>query len=846
MRGLLVAVAITLALIGCRGKPGQNGTTTINTVTTVVVPVVDVSQMPPEQWMALKPTGTITRVTIVGTPVVEFQLTDAAGNGIKGLGAFRSKATTATVATYPNLAFTLAKLVPEDATTKAPSRWVSYLVTTVPTTGEASVPTRPTVDNSGSLVDNGDGTYRYTFYRDITKVQAALDTATYPSGYFKADLGDVSYAPALTHRLVLQLSGFARGTGDNTADGVMIEAGVPMMNPLNLIYDFIPKTGNPVATSDAQRDTVSVQKCNECHGMLGSSFHNASGTGPMDTRACVVCHTDQLKYGHIEAVPTATGYTGETYRIKDQAVGDFPALVHRVHQGRELAKTGYDFAGRKFNEIGYSIAESGQKMCIKCHAEAPQADNWNTKPSRLACGSCHDGVDFASSHAYGLPPLASDQTCSGCHTAANIAVDHLMSMVTPHNPTVATALKNLSYEIKSATATATDLSVVFKVKVDGTDATFVGPATQVTDPLAGFTGSAGFLLAYAQPQEGLVAPADYNNLGSGNANFQPISVSIAQLLSTENAATMGNLAGPDGSGYYTATILGTKMFPTGATMRSVSLQGTFSQALASGDVPRHAISVIKAVTGDVVRRVSVESTKCANCHEWISAHGGSSIYEVQTCVQCHVPSLTTSGRGIPDAAMGSYAFTASDLATLTAWGVDRTLPNAALILPQVSSNFQDLIHGLHGGSFRMNQIRIAGGQALAAITLLDGAKVRYPGMLHECQTCHTYNGYSGASANTLASRQEADNGVFLNGANRTPADAEAALATTNAADLMTTPFTASCVSCHDSSHAKHHMTMTEHGGQIRVLRSAMDSTKESCVTCHGPGKPKDPIKVHKG
>ena len=36
-------------------------------------------------------------------------------------------------------------------------------------------PARPTSDNTGTLVDNGDGTYQYTFYRDITKTKAFLD-----------------------------------------------------------------------------------------------------------------------------------------------------------------------------------------------------------------------------------------------------------------------------------------------------------------------------------------------------------------------------------------------------------------------------------------------------------------------------------------------------------------------------------------------------------------------------------------------------------------------------------------------------------------------------------------------
>ena len=65
----------------------------------------------------------ITGVTISGKPVVSFYLTDSKGRGLKGLGGFTSKASTASQVSYPNLSFALAKLVPEDvsATSTAPT-----------------------------------------------------------------------------------------------------------------------------------------------------------------------------------------------------------------------------------------------------------------------------------------------------------------------------------------------------------------------------------------------------------------------------------------------------------------------------------------------------------------------------------------------------------------------------------------------------------------------------------------------------------------------------------------------------------------------------------------------------
>ena len=737
-------------------------------------------------------------------------------------------------------------MVREGATAKAASSWVSYVVPSGPvstaSTGAAvpAGPARPSTDNIGTLVDNGDGTYQYTFYRDITKTQAALDAATYTAPAAKADLGDVAYAPTLVHRITLQFSGNAPGTGSNTPDGVTLTQGVAMENPINVIYDFVPSTGAAVAAGTDIRDVVSINRCNECHGKL--AFH---GGGRVEARYCVVCHTDQRKFGRAEATTTATGFSGSTYKVNGKAAGDFPTMVHQIHMGKELTKTGYNYANVLYNNIGYSILDGGQKMCAKCHSDVPQAANWSVKPTRLACGSCHDGVDFATgiNHMPGTNvPLTDDQACTICHTSDAIKTYHMANNVTPNNPAIPAGLKTVTYEIKSAAATDTTATVVFKVKVDGADATFLAPTAGMANPLDGFTGSPSFLLAYAKTQDGVAAPADYNNLGSGSSNFQPISVSIANLLDPNYAATRGALSGPDASGYYTANLVGSKTFPAGAKLRSVSLQGYFTQIVSTGNVARHAISVIKPVTGDSVRRTVIDSAKCAKCHEWFEGHGGNRVYEVQVCVQCHVPGLTTSGRGIADATLQAYAFTPADQAILTAWKFDKTLPNAALALPQVTNNFKDMIHGLHAGKDRTTSIKIARDRTPSAINLIDGANIGFPGILSNCQSCHTPTGYSSVPANALASRQEADNGVFLNGVSRTPADAKAALTTNNANDLVTTPFTAACVSCHDSTIAKAHMN--QNGGQVLALRSTLNLAGESCGICHGAGATYDPAKVH--
>src|SRR4030095_13426190 len=143
------------------------------------------------------------------------------------------------------------KLVP--GTNGAPSKWVSYIVTSVPSKNASTgaitpaAPSRPSTDNTGTLVDHSldatpvNGAYTYTFYRDITQIKTQVDGMTVTGSNNKADLGDLTYEPSLEHRLMIKISVDAPGTGSNTPTGANSPvAAVPMQKPMDAIYDFIP------------------------------------------------------------------------------------------------------------------------------------------------------------------------------------------------------------------------------------------------------------------------------------------------------------------------------------------------------------------------------------------------------------------------------------------------------------------------------------------------------------------------------------------------------------------------------------------------------------------------------
>ncbi len=572
--------------------------------------------------------------------------------------------------------------------------------------------------------------------------------------------------------------------------------------------------------------------------------------------------------------------------------GNFNTLIHKIHQGLSLVKDNYHYAGLAFNNKGFSKLGGGQRMCTTCHDSkiAVTADNYKTLPSRVACGSCHDGITWATGAGSTLADKAAatavgavlatsghigraqadDSRCALCHTPEYNKIDHRMENITKNNPAILAGLASFSYDIKSVSVNAgNDVIIEFginqRIAPSTTDTlvTLVAAAPSVTAPLAGYSGGPSFLLPYAMSQDGITTPVDYNNLG--RASSQPRSVSVASLLSTSSAANGTLVPSTSNPGYYTATIKGSGAgsYPVGAKLRAVALQGYFTQLNAPldtkggvGSVGRHAISVVKAITGDVARRTVVDAEKCSNCHEWFEGHGGNRVKETQVCVACHVPGLSSSGRGIADSLVNTWTFNAASTKILSDWGFNKTLPNAALNFPVTTNNFKDMIHGIHAGRERVTPFQDARDRASSGvIQLLDFRRMDFPGKLNNCETCHVtaasseQKTYNFVPANTLLSTYEAVDATYAAGivsGTATPAMAKTSLNTANVTDRVTTPFAASCVSCHDRAAAKAHITLN--GGVVNGSRAAARPTGvedvESCAVCHGPGREFDTVKLH--
>ena len=247
-------------------------------------------------------------------------------------------------------------------------------------------------------------------------------------------------------------------------------------------------------------------------------------------------------------------------------------------------------------------------------------------------------------------------------------------------------------------------------------------------------------------------------------------------------------------------------------MRAVALQSYFTQTSGGAgldNVGRHTFSVHKPVTGDAVRRVTVESeyrngapVGCLECHEIFEAHGGQRVSNAQTCVMCHNPNLSTSARLYPTSPPISPEVTAL-------FGAN------PLQFPEVSNNFKELIHGIHGAEKRTTNFVSIRGDGRQAVVQSD--EITYPGDLTHCGKCHLNNLYQEIGS-TGTGRLMTTVQTTTGNASETTADIRAARASVpNATDLVNSPATSACGHCHDSETARSHFL--QNGGKIRQPRS---------------------------
>jgi len=291
------------------------------------------------------------------------------------------------VVDVPSISANIAKLV-APATGESFNKWVAYIYRTETTSGLASctkdcwpnpdgtVRYQAYRESNGTLNNHGDGSYTYVFATNLSAVTTPVA---------------VSYQRNLLHRVSIMMGGHSGAT--STA-----------------YKDFVPDG----STVTASRNVVQTAACQACHG---SEFAGHGGDRLL-VENCATCH--------VPGNEDAQG--GNTVDLK--------VMIHKIHMGGESptiagpdgnpwltadngewAIWGYQNTKHTWEKVGFPALPDN---CTKCHDGASDAANYKNVPSRDACGSCHDDIDFTQTNntAPDYHPggnQTDDDSCMVCH-----------------------------------------------------------------------------------------------------------------------------------------------------------------------------------------------------------------------------------------------------------------------------------------------------------------------------------------------------------------------------------------------------------------------------------------------
>jgi OmcA/MtrC family decaheme c-type cytochrome len=636
-RGLLVAVSGgVLALTGGRGVPINVGTRGALSPQAVYSPQSKEHYLTSGQLDFTRPGYhmKINSVTIGADrkPVIDVSLTDDLGAPVDRAGIQTPGVCT--------LTFVLSWYDP------ANRNYTSYATRkqTSPITGVTAV--QPTSDSGGVIKDLDIGHLTYTF------------ATVLPTDFDKTK----------THTIAVY--------GRRTMPADIMDGKVYIDNDE---FDFRPDGQTVTAKWDEIQEK---NACNQCHDPL-----SAHGDVRVDAKLCVLCHSPQ-------------NTDPDTGNLLDMRV-----FIHKIHRGSSLpsvqAGTPYHIVGNAQSDNDFSTVVFPQDIrnCANCHegrnpAQKPsQSDVWFTKPSRAACGSCHDDIDWVTgkNHTAAGLPQADDSTCATCHVPQGDQ-EYDTGIKTAHTvPYRSKQLKGLNATILSVSNVGPGKKPTVTFKMTNGDGTILDPKNLGASP------SLNILLGGPT--------ADY---GTGQAPpAQPIreSATGATFNGTTAVYTFNTAMPATAKGTWAVAIEARRTI----TFNPAPRQGpaTYTEGALN---PVMYIAVTDPTP--VPRRKVVDlEANCNKCHDRLAttfSHGGQRI-AIEECDICHNPNAN-----------------------------DSPVRPASAGTPETIT-LKRMIHRIHTGENLTQDFTIYGFGG-APTNFND---VRYPGNRKDCVQCHvdstTYN-----------------------------------------------------------------------------------------------------------
>ncbi|MBI1789461.1 MAG: OmcA/MtrC family decaheme c-type cytochrome [Acidobacteria bacterium] len=362
------------------------------------------------------------------------------------------------------------------------------------------------------------------------------------------------------------------------------------INRFDDVYPFVPNGAKVTQVRDVVRDAA----CNKCHEQL--ALHGGSRRS---VQLCIMCHQPQ----------TSDPDTGNTV--------DFPVMIHKIHMGAQLPSVQ---AGKKYIIIGnaqsvndFSTVEfpADPRTCSACHQPGAAQANNVFKPTRAACGACHDNVNFATGENHIDLPQVSDNQCATCHIQqgeldfdASILGAHMIPRFSRHLP--GTVFELVGVDDGSAGKRPT---VSFTIKDKSGKPILPSEMTRLALVLSGPTSD------YAN----YVSEDALRAQGSGGAYYWTFADPIP--ANAKGSFSVGI------EGYRNVKVLeGTKKE---ITVRDAGVNKVIHFSVDGSKLePRRQI-------------VSVD--KCNGCHSSLSLHGDNR-NRIEQCVLCHNPNENDRAR----------------------------------------------------------------------------------------------------------------------------------------------------------------------------------------------------------
>lgn len=573
----------------------------------------------------------------------------------------------------------------------------------------------PGADSGGTLTALGNGAYQYVFK---TKATGFDSTATQTIGIYGSR----------------NLTSFSLPT-----------------NYASTTFNFVPNGSKVTHT----RDVIETASCNQCHEQL--AWHGGSRRG---VNLCVMCHQPQN-------IDPNTG-----------TLVDMKSFIHKIHMGSQLPSV---VAGGKFaigsDDWSTVVLPSDPRRCEVCHQQttgAAQAKAFLTNPSRVACGSCHDDVNFATGQNHPGGFQTDDTQCANCHISqgetpfdASILGAHVVPTDTASNyaPNPNTLLSGVNFSITGVTNTTAGNAPVVAFTLLDNNKNPIAPSAlgSLSFTMAGPTTDYGYtIFGTSTSTPGYVTESALSGAkcdGKGNCTY-----SFTNLVPAKATGTYAI----GGEARRTETIL------SGTTSQQSVTYGAFNP-----------VSYFSVDGSPVVKRRSVVAiANCNVCHVSLQLHG-SLRQNTEYCVMCHNPSNT-------DATTRASASNPAD----------KTMPPQGI-------NFNLLVHRIHNGV----NTTANGGQPYIVVGFggshNDFSGVLFPGMapngqatnLANCAFCHV-NGSEQSDLSLTGLNQVTDPQGLIN---------------------PVQPFSSACSGCHvDVPSASHFL-------------SNSNSLGEACAVCHGTG-----------